>query len=452
MPVEAPPANADEYIKSLQEQIGLQNLEAQILRTRIVDGGANAEQAEEQVEKQGQKVLIQDASAPFGATLEAHITTLRDAYEMKEQEQTVNFLKLTEERAELERQLISVRHHLGLVQRQGAADLRKSKEQVSKWQNKAQMAVEQSITSEKKMEQSERSLARAAQVHADAQETWERERKLAIIEREQQNAVIDRLTNGNREQHEQVEKLNKRWAAGEKTLASAQTQLEKVQSAGETCQDALEQKETAILELQDELKQMQLVAAQDAESLKKCRQDCRELATENVQLENTQAQTRAERTQAIQRAEKLQSAIARCRGEYAELNAKQQQSQATIDTVQADFREAQRLATKHAAANGQLRDVKMAALERQIKVMQSDANASVALMNEVEEQNTKLKGLVAIQQEQVGITVSVSYWAHSLPCGCTTDNLLLGVCLYVCARAVPSALPSAVPSSLAVCV
>jgi hypothetical protein len=69
---------SDKFIRSLQEQIGYQNIEAQMLRKQ-------PSQAPERV--------------PFGTTFEAHVTTLRDAYQAKEQEQSMEFLNLTEENA-----------------------------------------------------------------------------------------------------------------------------------------------------------------------------------------------------------------------------------------------------------------------------------------------------------------------------------------------------------------
>jgi hypothetical protein len=62
--------------------------------------------------------------------------------------------------------------------------------------------------------------------------------------------------------------------------------------------------------------------------------------------------------------------------DYAELNAKEQQSLAKIDTLQVDFEETKRLATKHAATSAQLRDVKVVSVERQLRMMAADKNAT----------------------------------------------------------------------------
>jgi hypothetical protein len=43
------------------------------------------------------------------------------------------------------------------------------------------MAVERSIGLEKRMENSERTVAQVAQINADAEDTWEREKRLTIV-------------------------------------------------------------------------------------------------------------------------------------------------------------------------------------------------------------------------------------------------------------------------------
>jgi chromosome segregation ATPase len=220
------------------------------------------------------------------------------------------------------------------------------------------------------------------------------------------------LTNENCQQQEQVKVLNKRWALGEKALAVLQTQNEELQSAAESYRDSMQQKDVALEYLQNQLQQAKLITGQDAEALKKCRQDCKELSTMNVKLKNDLGQTRAERTRAVQQTKKVQSAIAQCRGDYAELNAKEQQSLAKIDTLQVDFKEAKRLATKHAATSAQLRDVKVVSVERQLRMMAADKNATAVRVQEMEEENTKLKGLVAIQQDQVKCIV----WVYNVVC------------------------------------